>query len=259
MKMLLAAFVALAPLVPNFSMGIAAAHEDGIGGGLEGGLERGDDKLRGDYLEARTCDVWVGSCFANSEMSEAGKSATLAWKFTEGRWKGVDLKGVSAVLIIDAKSTLGDRYHSPLPVRNVLLLDEKASDAQLAALREFVTTRMGELAGNVVEERCVAIELKVDCCDEKGCATLKAGDIAHIETKCLDEKDHVCGHEETFYPPLHAMSEQLATHTVEHRVKGTLLAHEWTTRDTRSSFLGKFELQSPTAEKKVDPEEVVAR
>jgi hypothetical protein len=215
-------------------------------------------KLKGDYLEARTCDVWVGSCFANSETCEAGKQATIAWKFTEGAWKGTDLKGLAAVLVIDAKSTIGGKFHSPLPVRDVLLLDAKANDAQLVALRDFVKARMGELAGNVVEERCVEIKLETGCCDKKGCAKLKAGDVVKVETKCLDDSDHVCGHEETYYPPLNALSESLAAHTVEHVVKGTLLSHEWADRDSRSSFVGKFELDSPAAEKKVDPDEIRA-
>ncbi len=218
-----------------------------------------DGKLRGDYLEARTCDVWVGPCFANSETAEAGRQATIAWKFTEGEWKGVELKGVGAVLIIDAKATLGDRYHSPLPVRNVLLLDERASDDQLVALRDFVKTRMGDLAGNVIEERLVPIELKSDCCEKKGCAKLVAGEIARIETRCLCDEDRVCGHEETFYPPLTSLSEKRPVFTVEHVVKMTLLLREWTDRESRSAFLGRFELASPPPEKRVDPDEVVAR
>src|SRR5262245_49132101 len=73
----------------------------------------GNRVLRGDYLEARTCDVWVGACYANSETGEAGKQATVAWRFTEGKWRGVDMKGLAAVILVDAKRTLGDPYHSP--------------------------------------------------------------------------------------------------------------------------------------------------
>jgi len=217
------------------------------------------EKLCGDYLEARTCDVWVGTCFANSETSEAGRQATLAWKFSSGAWKGVELKGAAAVLLIDARATLGDRYHSPLPVRNVLLLDERASDAQLVALREFVAAQLGDLSGNVIEERLVAIELETDCCEKKGCAKLVAGDVARIETRCLCDDDRVCGHEETFYPPLVRLSEKLPVFTLEHAVEGTLLGREWTDRETRSGFLGKFELEAPAAERTVDPDQVVAR
>lgn len=215
--------------------------------------------LRGDYLEARTCDVWVGACFANSETSEQGRQATLAWKFAEGEWKGVDLSGLAVALIVSARSTIGDPYHSALPVRDVLLVDSKANDAQLKALRDFVATQAGELAGNVIEEIPTTITLKTDCCDKKGCAKLVAGEIARIETRCLHDEDKVCGHEDTYYPPLTSLAEKHAVYTVEHSVKGTLLALDWIDRDSRSAFLGKFEFESVEPMKTVDPDEIRAR
>jgi hypothetical protein len=215
--------------------------------------------LKGDYLETRTCDVWTGPCFANSETAESGREATLAWHFTSGKWAGVDLEGVSAVHVNEAKGTLGDKYHSPLPVRDVLLLDEKATDAQLEAIRNFVKTQLGDLAGNVVEERLLPIELKVGCCEKKGCAKLVAGEVANVTTRCLGEKDDICGHEDTFYPPLVALKDALPAFTVESGVKGTLLAHEWTDRDSRSAFLGHFEARSLAPALAVDPEGIRAK
>jgi hypothetical protein len=236
---------------------------------LAAAASAGDDKkpaaaftenvVKGDYLETRTCDIWTGPCFANSETQEAGREATLAWHVTAGKWAGVDLEGLSAVLVIEAKGTLGDKYHSPLPVRDVLLLDEKANDAQLEALRAFVKAQVGDLAGNVVEERTVAIELKTSCCEKKGCAKLVAGDVARVTTRCLSEKDEVCGHEDAFYPPLVALKDPLPAFTEEHQVKGTLLAHEWVDRDSRSAYLGRFESRSPAPALAVDPEGIRAK
>lgn len=219
-------------------------------------------KLRGDYIEARTCDVWVGACFANSETSEAGRYATLAWKFAEGEWKGVKLDGTAAALVIAARSTIGDRFHSALPVHDVLLIDEKASSEQAKAIRDFVATQTGELGANVVEEKLVPITMKLDCCDKKGCAKLSCGELVKIETRCLHDEDKVCGHEDTYYPPLVGLAEKHAVYTLEHTFKGaktTLLAIDWTDRDSRSAFLGKFELDAPPAPRTVDPDEVIAR
>src|SRR6185295_18406939 len=36
--------------------------------------------ISGDYLEARTSDIYTGSCFANSEVNLAGKEAVFAWR-----------------------------------------------------------------------------------------------------------------------------------------------------------------------------------
>jgi hypothetical protein len=219
----------------------------------------GENTVKGDYLEARTCDVWTAACFANGEVGQVGREATLAWRFTSGQWAGVDLAGVSAVLIIEAKSTLGDKYHSPLPVRDVLLLDEKANDSQLEALRAFVKAQLGDLAGNVVEERLVPIALELDCCDKKGCSKLVAGTVAHMSTRCIGHKDEICGHESTYYPPLTTLKDSLPAFTVESEVKGTLLAHDWTDRDSRSAFLGHFEVRSPAPALAVDTEGIRAK
>ena len=51
-------------------------------------------EITGEYLEARTCDVYTGPCFANAEMELAGKEALLAWKVDQGSWKGVSLDGL---------------------------------------------------------------------------------------------------------------------------------------------------------------------
>ena len=42
--------------------------------------------ISGQYIEARTCDVWTGPCFANADMSLDGKHAVLAWKVEKARW-----------------------------------------------------------------------------------------------------------------------------------------------------------------------------
>src|SRR5258708_4948892 len=39
--------------------------------------------LRGDYVEARTADVFTGPCFSNAEIFIYGNQAVLAWKVTE--------------------------------------------------------------------------------------------------------------------------------------------------------------------------------
>ena len=40
--------------------------------------------LSGKYVEARTCDVWTGPCFANADFNLTGKNAVLAWRVDEG-------------------------------------------------------------------------------------------------------------------------------------------------------------------------------
>src|SRR5215472_18701380 len=73
-------------------------------GGVSSGVAA---EISGEYLEARTCDVYTGPCFANGEIGIAGKEAVMAWKIEEGRWAGEDLAGLGVALVIKANDTLG--------------------------------------------------------------------------------------------------------------------------------------------------------
>jgi hypothetical protein len=51
-------------------------------------------QLRGDYIEARTADVYTGPCFANSEVDLVGNLAVLGWRVQKGEFEGVRLDGL---------------------------------------------------------------------------------------------------------------------------------------------------------------------
>jgi len=86
--------------------------------------------IRGDYIEARSADVYTGPCFANGEVGLVGDEAILAWKIDQGDWQGTNLSGLGVVAVVKAHATLGDPYHSPYPAESVLIVDQKASARQ---------------------------------------------------------------------------------------------------------------------------------
>ncbi|MFO0846013.1 MAG: DUF1326 domain-containing protein, partial [Gemmataceae bacterium] len=63
--------------------------------------------LKGQYVEARTCDVWTGPCYSNAEVNIGGKNAVLAWKVEAGSVDGVKLDGLAVVAVVAASDTLG--------------------------------------------------------------------------------------------------------------------------------------------------------
>src|SRR5437870_5341628 len=88
--------------------------------------------ISGQYVEARTCDVYTGPCFANAEMNLTGKNAVMAWKVDKGQLDSVALDGLSVVAIVSASDTLG--LEQTGPAKSVLLVDSKATAAQRDAL-----------------------------------------------------------------------------------------------------------------------------
>src|ERR1700722_5113818 len=94
--------------------------------------------IHGQYVEARTADIYTGPCFANSEVELTGNLAVLGWKIEKGAWQGVALDGLSVMGVVHAESTLGDYMHPDVVgAQAVMILDERATLEQRAALSEF--------------------------------------------------------------------------------------------------------------------------
>src|SRR5258708_2556635 len=128
-------------------------------------------EMSGEYLEARTCDVYTGPCFANGEVGIAGKEAVMAWKVDEGKWAGEDLTGLGVALIIKANDTLGfggSFYVKPDKIVAVIVVDEQATPSQKAALVKFVTDSAPHLTKDVVRVESVAMTLTNDHLAGKG-------------------------------------------------------------------------------------------
>ena len=199
------------------------------------------DTIKGNYIEARTCDVYTGPCFANAEFGLTGDQALVAWKVDSGSWQGVDISGLAVVGAVKAGSTLGDQFTNPYPAKSVLILDERASSEQKTALIGFAKEQGGRLFENVVRVDSAPIELEVGCCEHKGCAKLVAGKLAAIQTRCPNEKDHVCGNESVYYQPLTKVaSDFVPAVTINHEFKGSGLGGTWSSPNKRSAFIASF-------------------
>jgi hypothetical protein len=194
--------------------------------------------VRGQYIEARTCDVFTGSCFANADTGLTGKNAVLAWKIESGTVKNVKLGGLGVVAVLSTTDTLGLKQSGP--GRSVLIVDERATKEQRAALVAFAKSQAGKLLGEVVAVRTAPFNLEICKCDGEACATLKAGTVA-VKTRCIDPAhDKACGNEDTLYPPLTKGVKARAALTVEHRFSGKELNETWNDTGRRGAFVGSF-------------------
>lgn len=197
--------------------------------------------IRGQYIEARTTDVWTGPCFANADMNLTGKHAVLAWKIEQGRQDGVVLDGLSVVAVVEASDTLGLTQTGP--AKAVLLVDKKADATQRAALVALAKKLGGDLTQNVVAVVTTPISITAGHCEKEGCARVDAG-VAKIETRCLHDKhDKVCGNEDEFYPPLSVGAKAKAALVTEHSYTGKGFNKTWTDRERRGAYVGSFSIQ----------------
>lgn len=199
------------------------------------------DTVSGDYVEARSADVWTGPCFANAEMGLLGQEAILAWHVREGGWNGVPLAGLTVVGVVRARATLGDPFANPLPVRSVLIVDERATGPQRTALLDLAREMGGDLFTDVVHTASLPIRMETrgDGMDERR-IFLEAGELARIETRTVGDRDRHCGNESTYYPPLTPTTRAVPAVSVVDGYSGPGLGVVWTTHDKRSAFVGTF-------------------
>jgi hypothetical protein len=195
--------------------------------------------ISGQYVEARTCDVWAAPCFANAEMNLSGKHALMGWKVDQGSLAGVPLDGLSIVAAVSASDTLG--LDQTGTARAVLIVDAKASDAQRAALIRLAKEQGGQLLRNVVAVQTSPIELTTGGCKEGGCASLSAG-AARIETRCINtQHDKTCGNERAFYPPL-SKDVTARTAVANHSFSGQAFRETWKESERRGAYVGSFSI-----------------
>jgi hypothetical protein len=194
--------------------------------------------VRGQYVEARTCDVFTGACFANADTGLIGKHAVLAWKVETGCFAGTRLDGLGVVAVVAARDTLGLKQTAA--GKAIVIVDAKATSAQREALVKFARAQAGDLARNVVAVRTASVDLTICPCDNDGCATLRAGDV-RVSTRCINlAHDKACGNEDTQYPPLARGVSARAAMAVEHCFSGKGFDETWSDANRRGAFVGTF-------------------
>ena len=98
--------------------------------------------MSGQYVEARTAEIFTGGCIMGSEAETMGKQAVLAWKVDRGTVNGVSVDGLSVVAALAGDKNLGlhEIGGDRAVVRSVVYVDERANPVQRIALAASRTT-----------------------------------------------------------------------------------------------------------------------
>ena len=212
------------------------------------------NRVAGDYVEARTADVYTGPCFSNAEVFITGHQAVMAWKVTEGSWGGVKLDGLSVAAAVLGTTTFSQ--DDAKDARSVLIVDDRAEPAQRDALVAMAKALGGDRLRNVlavrtsplivtVEEHAAAPDSASAAHEAHGMphaprALFSAPGLAEILTRPLDSDDHFCGNETVAYEPLSSGVQAQPAYTLRHRYSGDEFNALWNDPNCRSSFVGRF-------------------
>ena len=197
------------------------------------------EEISGSYMEARTCQVYTGPCFANAEVNLTGKDALMAWNIEEGKKGGVDLAGLSVVLVVAASDTFGfEGVNDPKSMKSAILVDDKASEEQKEALVAFAKEHAGRAGKNVVRIDSSPISMSLDTDTLQG--KLQAGKAVKLVTRKAKQGDCICMNEVAYYPPLTQVTNFAAGVATEGEFSGKGLGTSWSVPQSRSAYMGTF-------------------
>jgi hypothetical protein len=124
-----------------------------------------------------------------------------------------------------------------------MIVDAKADAEQQKALVGFAQAMAGRLLENVVDVRVAQINMETGHHSMHDAKTsLRAGNLVGIETRAISERDHVCGNEGAYYPPLTRLVHSMPAVAELDQYDGPGLGVVWTLRGKRSAYVGSFAL-----------------
>jgi len=191
----------------------------------------------GDYVEARTAEVFAGGCIMNSEAETMGKEAVLAWRITQGSYRGVTLDGLAVVAAVAGDRNLGIREmggEAPTVVRGAIVIDARASAAQRDALVSLVADMTRGLVTDLraVEQRPIRFAERGDVVEvDAGEARLR------VNRKVTHSAN--CGAMQWFHP-LAVGTDAAVAMTSTQAYGGPILGTRWQQVDKKSAFVGRF-------------------
>ena len=195
--------------------------------------------VSGTYMEARTCQVYTGPCFANAEVGLTGMNALMAWNIDEGEHAGVDLSGLKVVLVVNASETLGfGGVDAPKELKSIILVDEKANATQREALVNFAKKHAGRAGEKIVRIDFKPIKMSLDTAELRG--SLTAGKEVKLVTRKIGKDDCICGNESSYYPPLVKVENFAPGFAIEGEFKGRGLGTRWSIPGSRSAYMATF-------------------
>jgi len=195
----------------------------------------GKGSVTGQYVEARTAEIFTGGCIMGSEAETMGKQAVLAWKVDHGTVNGVSVDGLSVVAALSGDKNLGlhEIGGDRAVVKSALYVDERANPAQriaLVALAHDLTKSIGTIVA--------VTPAPIQFAD--------AGQEIHVATSnvALDvnkemSHDPSCGAEQWFHP-LASVDEATMGVADQHSFSGSTLGTKWSDPNKRSAFYGTF-------------------
>jgi hypothetical protein len=195
--------------------------------------------IRGEYVEARTAEVFAGGCVMNSEAETAGRQAVMAWRVTRGTLDGVVLDGLTVVAAVAGDRNLGMREmggEEPGAVRAIVTVDPGTTEAERGALVRLARELSGGLMAEILRVDIAPVRFTTTADDVK----VSAADELKLTVNKTMTHDPSCGAMQWFKPFSSRLDVSAMGMAEEHSYSGSGLGSKWSAPHKRSAFFGTF-------------------
>lgn len=193
--------------------------------------------VSGEYVEARTAEVFAGGCVMNSEAETTGRQAVMAWKVDRGSYRGVPLDGLAIVAAVNGDRNLGMRElggEAPEHVRAAFVVDARATGTQ----RDALVAMARDLSKGVVHEVVSITPAQITYRDDEDRIAVAAPGVELTVNKALTH-DPSCGAMQWFRPLTTVRQGALGV-AEAHAFSGSELGARWSDPNKRSAFFARF-------------------
>jgi hypothetical protein len=201
-------------------------------------LAADDRRITGEYVEARTAEVFAGGCIMNSEAETMGRQALMAWRITTGVFDGVTLDGLTVAAAVAGDRNLGMREmggEEPTAVKAIITVDPRANAAQRDALVKLVRQMSKGLITHVVRVDVAPIRFATS----PTYVEVSVPDTLMLTVNKEMKHDPSCGAMQWF-KPFTALADAAMGVAEEHSFDGNGLNTKWSAPNKRSAFFGTF-------------------
>ena len=195
-------------------------------------------RITGEYVEARTAEVFAGGCIMNSEAETMGRQAIMAWKITSGSFEGVALDGLTVAAAVAGDRNLGMREmggEEPNAVKAIITVDPRATPAQRDALVRFVRAMSRGLITQVVRVDTAPIKFATS----QNYVEVSVPESMQLTVNKVMKHDPSCGAMQWF-KPFSTLEHSSMGVAEAHSFSGQGLGTKWSAPDKRSAFFGTF-------------------
>jgi hypothetical protein len=189
--------------------------------------------VTGEYVEARSCNVYAGPCHYGSEYTTAGREAVMAWRVGHGAYAGQNLDGLSVVAVVVADDNLAV---AAAPRETVFYVDQHATPAQREALVALLQAKTGAEFGRVVAVRTAPVAFE----DASNGVRVSVPKIARLDATKMPDAACCRWPGQRWYDPLARAQDVHVGNASINEYDDSLLNTQWVNKGANSVLFGSF-------------------